>query len=75
MFLVAAERESGFWLQASPAPKLGTLSDPETLRVAIILPVGSDEYEPQIFRCGRLIDAKKIMDFLTNTVLGATRGT
>ena len=39
--LAAAESESGLWLQANPAPSLGTQLDADTLKVAVALRIGA----------------------------------
>lgn len=55
--LAASSEESGQWLHAIPVPSLGTLLDPETLRIAIALRLGSVVCEPHPCRCGAIVDA------------------
>ncbi len=55
--LAASQRESGLWLHAVPVPSLGTQLDPDTLRIAVALRVGSPVCEPHICRCGQGMDA------------------
>jgi len=56
--LAASCRESGVWLNAIPVPSLGTELDPDVLRVAIALRVGSRICEVHSCRCGRRMDEK-----------------
>ena len=56
--LAAGTAESGAWLHAMPSATLGTLLDPETLRVAVALRVGAFVCEPHRCRCGTLADAR-----------------
>ena len=55
LMATALKENGGAWLNASPVSSLGTLLDPESLRVAIALSVGSDVYIPHSCRCvGRM---------------------
>ena len=57
--LAAASAETGLWLHAIPVPSLGTALDPETLRIAIALRVGSKILRPDHSwrcRCGKRMD-------------------
>ena len=54
--LSASASESAAWLHATPVATLGTLLDPETLRVAIALRVGADVCSPHRCRCGAVAD-------------------
>ena len=56
--LAASRPESGLWLHAMPVSTLGTLLDPESLRVAIALRVGAAVCEPHACRCGSRMDAR-----------------
>ena len=56
--LAAACRGSGAWLNAIPVPSLGTELDPDVLRVAVALRVGSRICEVHSCRCGRRMDEK-----------------
>ena len=56
--LAAACSESGAWLNAIPVPSLGTQLDPEVLRVAVALRLGSSVCEPHTCRCGGRMDDK-----------------
>jgi len=56
--LASSCRESGLWLHAHPIPSLGTLLDPETLRIAVALRVGGDICEAHKCRCGRMMDTR-----------------
>ena len=50
--LATAQKESGAWLNALPVSSLGSLVDPESLRVVIALRVGADVCIPHSYRCG-----------------------
>ena len=50
--LAAACGESGAWLNAIPVPSLGTHLDPDVLRIAVALRIGSLVCEPHTCRCG-----------------------
>ena len=54
--LAASCKETGLWLHAIPIPALGTLFDPETLRIAVALRVGANVCEPHPCRCGQNMD-------------------
>jgi hypothetical protein len=54
--LAASCKESGLWLHAVPVPSLGTQLDPETLRIAVALRVGSKICEQHPCRCGQRMD-------------------
>ena len=54
--LAAREEGSGAWLHALPSPALGTLLDPDCLRIAVALRVGARICEPHKCRCGALVD-------------------
>ena len=54
--LAAGTSESSAWLQALPSANLGTLLDPETLRITVALRVGAPVCEPHICRCGTPAD-------------------
>ena len=56
--MVTAHKESGAWLNALPVSSLGTLLDPESLRVAIALRVGADDCIPHSCRCGGRMDSR-----------------
>ena len=56
--LAAGREESGLWLHALPTPSLGTLLEPETLRIAVALRVGARVCEPHTCRCGRVMDSR-----------------
>ena len=55
--LSASTPESGAWLHAVPAATIGTLLDPETLRVAIALRLGAEVCRPHRCRCGSVTDS------------------
>ena len=55
---IEQSRESGLWLHTLPTSTLGTLLDPESLRIALALRVGADVCEPHMCRCGRRMDAR-----------------
>ena len=55
--LAAREEGSGAWLHALPSPALGTLLDPDCLRIAVALRVGARICEPHKCRCGAMIDS------------------
>lgn len=50
--LAITQHESGAWLKALPSPKLGTLLDKESLRVAIGLRIGVKICKPYTCVCG-----------------------
>ena len=54
--LAVSKKESGDWLNAVPSPNLGTLLDPETLRVAVSLRLVVKIYRCHRCRCGELAD-------------------
>jgi len=56
--LAAACNESGAWLNAVPVPSLGTQLDPDVLRVAVALRVGSRICETHSCRCGGQMDER-----------------
>lgn len=56
--LAAGRKESGAWLNAVPIPSVGTLLDPEVLRIAIALRVGAKVCEQHSCRCGRQMDER-----------------
>ena len=56
--LAAARRKNGLWLHTLPTSTLGSLLNPESLRIAFALRVGADVCEPHMCRCGWRIDAR-----------------
>ena len=52
----ACSPDSGAWLGAIPTPTLGTQLDPDTLRIALSLRLGSRVCEPHICKCGTNVD-------------------
>ena len=56
--LSATAPESGSWLHAVPSANLGSLQDPETLRIAVALRVGADVCQPHQCRCGARADSR-----------------
>ena len=55
--MAAREEGSGAWLHALPSSALGTLLDPDCLRIAVALRVGARICEPHKCRCGKMIDS------------------
>lgn len=55
--IAVSEKESGDWLRAVPSPNLGTLLDPESLRIAVSLRLVTRFYRAHTCRCGQLADA------------------
>ena len=55
--MATVQTERGAWLNASPVSSLGTLLDPESIRVAIALRVGADVCIPHSCRCGGRMDS------------------
>ena len=55
--LASSCKKSGLWLNAYPAPALGTLLDPETFRITVTLRVGAKVCELHPCCCGRLMDS------------------
>ena len=56
--LAASAPRSGCWIHAIPVPALGTHLDPDSLRVAISLRIGTRVCEPHRCRCGARADEK-----------------
>lgn len=54
--LAVTAPESGAWLQAFPAPSIGTLLDNNTVRIAICLRIGAKLCESHICPCGSGVD-------------------
>lgn len=54
--IAVSEKESGDWLRAVPSPNLGTLLDPESLRIAVALRLGTKVYRAHTCRCGQQAD-------------------
>ena len=54
--VAAATKESGACLHTFHVPSLGTQLDPESLRVAVALRVGTMVYECHKCQCGRTMD-------------------
>jgi len=54
--LAVSLKESGDWLNAVPSPNLGTLLDPESLRIAVSLRLGKQIYRSHLCRCGEISD-------------------
>ena len=52
----AAQPHSGAWLSALPVASVGTLIQPDTLRIAVALRVGAPVCAPHRCRCGAQID-------------------
>lgn len=49
--------EAGAWVQALPAPHLGTLLDSDSMRVAVALRLGCDVCVPHRCICGSMVEA------------------
>lgn len=54
--LAVSAAESGLWLHALPSQNLGTLLDPNSLRIAVGLRLGSKIVEPHKCTCGINVD-------------------
>jgi hypothetical protein len=52
--LAVSELESGAWLKALPSSNVGTVSDSQTLQIAVALRIGSEICHPHIYICGSL---------------------
>lgn len=54
--LSVSRKESGDWLNAVPSPQLGTLLDPESLRISVALRLGIKIYYNHVCVCGKKSD-------------------
>jgi hypothetical protein len=54
--LAVSQKESGDWINAIPSPNLGTLLDPESLRISVALRLGLKIYSAHTCVCGKTAD-------------------